>query len=171
MSRSAILCALSAAVVASSANAEVLSGSSNITETGQVFTYTFSNIDLSDGEGSLLVQGLGDYSIVPPSSETMTWDIDGIASGVGFGADAFDGTVDLFQNAVAQAWSISAADMAAITADGSLTITLTNSSAVNYFTDQPEDFLGFTLSYTSVPAPTGVAMLGLAGLVGARRRR
>jgi hypothetical protein len=78
--------------------------------------------------------------------------------------------VDLFQNAVGQSFSISAADMAAITADGVINITLTNSSAVNFFSDQPDDFVAFRLSYP-VPAPGALALVGLGGLAATRRRR
>ncbi len=157
----------------SSADIVTYEGSMNITQTGQQFVYNFSDVPLAIGEGTLTVYGLGDYSIVPPSSETMTWDLDGTATDIGFNEEAFEdpNNVDLFQNSVSQIWSVSLADMAAITADGSLTVTLTNSSAVNFFTDQPEDFLAFRLSYDAIPAPGSAAAIGAMGLLMARRRR
>ncbi len=172
MNRIGIACAIVGSACAGVASGQVvLSGSSNITATGQVFNYSFTDLDLSVGDASIRVFGLGDYSVVPPSSETMTWDIDGLASEVGFNASAFTGAIDLFQNAVDQTWTISAADMAAITADGTLNLTLVNSGAVNFFSDQPEDFLAFEITYTPIPAPASAALLGLGGLAVARRRR
>lgn len=172
MNRSMIACAIGMSACAGIASGQVvLGGSSSITATGQVFNYSFSGLDPSMGDATIRVFGLGDYSVVPPSSETMTWDIDGIASDVGFGEDAFEGPVDLFQNEVDQTWTIAAADMAAITADGMLNLTLTNATAVNFFSDQPEDFLAFQITYTAVPAPASAALLGLGGLAAARRRR
>ncbi|GAB5497332.1 MAG: hypothetical protein Phyf2KO_24120 [Phycisphaerales bacterium] len=149
------------------------SGSANITETGQEFVYTFNNVPLALSGGTLTVFGLGDYSIVPPSSETMTWDMEGIATDFGFNEEAFEdpNNVDLFQNQVTQTWEITFGDMAAVTADGSLTITLTNSSAVNFFVDQPDDFLAFRLSYDAIPAPGSAGVLAAMGLAVMRRRR
>lgn len=149
------------------------SGSANITETGQEFVYTFNNVPLALSGGTLTVFGLGDYSIVPPSSETMTWDMEGIASDIGFNEDAFEdpNNVDLFQNQVSQTWDVSFGDMAAVTADGSLTITLTNSTAVNFFADQMDDFLAFRLTYDTIPAPSSAGLLAALGLAATRRRR
>ena len=149
MNRIGIACAIAGSACAGIASGQVvLDGSSSITATGQNFAYLFDNLDPSIGDATIRVFGLGDYSIVPPSSETMTWSIDGIASDVGFNESAFEdpNNIDLFQNAVDQTWTISAADMAAITADGSLNLTLTNSTAVNFFSDQPEDFLAFEIT-------------------------
>ncbi len=173
MNRIGIACAVGVIACAGAAGAQtnIVSGSASITETGQEFTYSFVMQPGSVGEGTLRVFGLGDYSVVPPSSETMTWDVDGIASDVGFSADAFTGPIDLFQNAVDQTWTISAADMAAITADGVFTVTLTNAASVNFFVDQPEDFLAFELTYEIIPAPGSAALLGLGGLAAMRRRR
>ncbi len=166
-----VAAALAAACGSASAQFVELTGSQNITETGQTFVFTFDGLLPAASEGTLVIEGLGDFSVVPPSLETLDWDIDGIASGQGFDASAFSGTVDLFQNAVSQSWTISLADMVAITSDGSLTITLVASSAVNFYADQPEDFLSVNLSYTAIPAPGAVAVLGAGGLLAARRRR
>lgn len=163
------------AMVASCALAQPVefSGMSSITESGQMFTFDVAMAPASLGEGTLVISGLGDYSIVPPSSETMDWDLDGIASGRGFNASAFadPSNVDLFQNAVSQTFMISAADMAAITADGAFTLTIQNGSAVNFFANQAEDFIAYSLSYNAVPAPAALSVLGLGGLVATRRRR
>lgn len=156
--------------LAGAAHADVLYGMSSITQDGQVFVFDFAAVSLSDGAGVITVEALGDYSVFPPSLETMTWDVDGIASDVGFADSAFSGPVDLFQNHAIQSWTISAADMAAITADGLVTITLTNSSAVNYYSDQ-SDWISVTLEYPAVPAPAGAGLLTAAGLIAARRRR
>ncbi|MEL7483610.1 MAG: hypothetical protein AAFN41_04575 [Planctomycetota bacterium] len=176
MNRLHIACAAGAAVCAmgvgsAAAQTNLVSGMGSITEDGQSFEYSFFMQPGSVGEGTLRVFGLGDYSVVPPSSETMTWDVDGIASDVGFGPDAFEGPVDLFQNAVDQSWTISASDMAAITADGMFTVTLTNGTSVGFFPDQPDDFLAFELTYEIIPAPTSAAVLGLGALAATRRRR
>ena len=145
----------------------------SITSTGQSFTFEFTNIPAAIGSGTLLVEALGDYSIVPPSAETFGWDIEGIASGQGFNAGAFadPDNVDLFQNAVSQEFPLTAADLASITADGTITINAQNSSSVNFFTDQPEDFVRVTISYDAVPAPGAMGLLGVAGLAATRRRR
>lgn len=156
--------------LAGAAHADVLYGMSSITQDGQVFVFDFAAVSLSDGAGVITVEALGDYSVFPPSLETMTWDVDGIASDVGFADSAFSGPVDLFQNHAIQSWAISAADMATITADGLVTITLTNSSAVNYYSDQ-SDWISVTLEYPAVPAPAGAGLLTAAGLIAARRRR
>jgi len=162
-----------AAMTAGSASAGLvtLSDQANITADGQMFTFTFNSVPMSSGPATLTIDGLGDYSVVPPSSETMDWDIDGIVSGQGFDASAFTGPVDLFQNAVSQSWSISATDISAITADGSITITIQNGASVGSFPDQPDDFIRATLEYRDIPAPASMALLGTAGLVGVRRRR
>ncbi len=167
MQRSTIVGAL--CLCAGFAHADVLYGYADITASGQQFVFHFTDIGASIGAGTLTVEALGDYSVVPPSSETMTWDLDGVVSGVGFNAEAFSGPVDLFQNHVLQSWTISEADMASITADGMLTITLTNANAVNY-TPGAGDWISVTLDYP-VPAPAGALVLGAAGLVTARRRR
>lgn len=173
MNRTSIACAVGMIACAGAAIAQtnVVSGMGSITDDGQSFFYAFDTQPGSVGAGTIRVFGLGDYSLVPPSSETMTWDIDGIASDVGFGPDAFEGPIDLFQNEVDQSWTISAADMAAITADGMFTVSLTNSASVGFFPDQPDDFLAFELSYEIIPAPASAAVLGLGGLAAMRRRR
>lgn len=163
------LVALGALTVVSAASADTLTETASITSDGQVFVFEFDMVGLAAGAGSLTIEALGDYSIVPPSLETMDWDIDGIASGQGFAESAFIGPVDLFQSMVSQTWAITASDMAAITSDGMVTITLVNDSTVNANTPA-EDYITATLNYP-VPAPSGMAMLAFGGLVGARRRR
>jgi len=162
-----VLCA------AGAASAVDYNGFANITEGGQFFEFTFDAVPLAASAGTLQIDALGDYSIVPPSAETLDWNIDGIASGQGFADTAFadPNNVDLFQNAVSQSFTISLADMQAITADGSFTVQIQNGSTVGFFADQPEDFVSFTLSYTPVPAPGAVALLGLGGIAAVRRRR
>jgi MYXO-CTERM domain-containing protein len=172
----AIVAAAALAATAGVANANIpveLTGSENITETGQTFVFDFTNVPAALSDATLTIDALGDYSIVPPSSETLDWDVDGIASGQGFAESAFPDpdNVDLFQNDVKQSFNITLADMQAITADGSVTVTLVNGSSVNFFTDQPEDFVSFSLSYTGVPSPGAAGLLGLAGLAAIRRRR
>lgn len=173
MNKQALACAAIAACgsVASAQFTVMLTDSASITEDGQMFTFTFDMLPGAISAGSLTIDALGDYSVVPPSTETMDWDIDGIASGQGFEADAFSGPVDLFQNAVSQSWNISESDMAAITADGTLTITIQNAGSVGTFPDQPDDFVSVYLEYRAVPAPASAGLLALGGLVAARRRR
>ena len=145
----------------------------SITESGQSFTFEFTDVLSAVSEGTLLIEALGDFSPTPPSSETLDWSIDGIASGGGFNDSAFadPADTDLFQNAVSQEFTISLADMQAITGDGVVTIDLQASDAVNFFTDQPEDFVSVALTYTQVPGPAPAGVLALAGLAAARRRR
>lgn len=167
-------CAMGALLACSAAgDIVVYNDSASITESGQEFVYTFNNVPLALSGGTLTVFGLGDYSIVPPSSETMTWDMDGIATDIGFNEEAFEdpNNIDLFQNDVSQTWAVSFGDMAAITADGSFTLTLTNATAVNFFVDQPDDFLAFRLSYDAIPAPGSAGVLAAMGLAVMRRRR
>jgi len=163
----AIVCA------AGTASAVDLQGFANITEGGQFFEFTFDATPLAVSDGTLTIDALGDYSIVPPSTETLDWNVDGIASGQGFADSAFadPANVDLFQNAVSQTFTISLADMAAITADGMVTVSIQNGSSVGFFADQPEDFVSFTLSYDATPTPGAAAVLGLGGLAAMRRRR
>ena len=151
------------------ASADTLTETASITSAGQVFVFEFDMVGMSAGAGTLTIDALGDYSIVPPSSETLDWDIDGIASGQGFAESAFIGPVDLFQSMASQTWSISSSDMAAITADGMVTITLVNSGTVGP-NNPTEDYVTATLSYP-IPAPSAMALLGLGGLAAARRRR
>ncbi|GEM_PF-2503719 len=174
MNKIIITAAALTAASASAAFASIpvnLTGEENITATGQDFTFNFNGVPAALSEGVLTIEALGDYSVVPPSSETLTWDVDGVASGVGFDASAFSGPVDLFQNAVSQSFVISLADMQTITADGFVTVSLDNSDAVNFFTDQPEDFVKFSLSFTGVPTPGAAGLLAVAGLAAVRRRR
>ncbi|MEM7630342.1 MAG: hypothetical protein AAF356_13135 [Planctomycetota bacterium] len=172
-----MIAAVAVAACAGMASAQisvVLSGTQSITEAGQMFTFDFGAGDgvlEAISAGSLTVTALGDYSVVPPSSETMDWDIDGVASGQGFDAGAFSGPIDLFQNSVSQSFDISMADMIAITSDGSVTITIQNGSTVDFFVDQPEDFVSVSLEYRAVPTPGVAGLLGLGGLIAARRRR
>ena len=168
------IAALAAATTGSaSAGLVTLTSQASITQDGQAFVFSFPMNPTSASAGTLTIEALGDYSIVPPSSETMDWDIDGIASGQGFSADAFEdpNNVDLFQNAVAQTWTISESDMFAITADGDIMISIQNGASVGFFADQPEDFIRVTLEYREIPAPASLATFGIAGLMGARRRR
>ncbi len=157
------------AALTGAANADTLTETASITSDGQMFVFEFDMVGMAAGEGTLTIDALGDYSIVPPSSEVLSWDVDGIASGEGFAAEAFMGEVDLFQNLVSQSWSISAGDMASITADGMVTITLINDGTVGA-NNPGEDYITATLSYP-VPAPSAMALLGLGGLAAARRRR
>lgn len=165
-------CALGIASAASASIVVTLDGNQSITATGQVFQFDFTNVPAALSAGSLTIEVLGDYSPTPPSSETLTWDVDGVASGVGFEAAAFPGGGgDLFQNAAEQTFSIALGDMQAITADGLVTVTLTNSSAVNFFSDQPEDFVRFSLVFDAIPTPGAAGVLAIAGLAAVRRRR
>lgn len=155
------------------ASADVLSQQASITMTGQMFVFDFAGVGPSDGsDGSLLIEALGDYSPTPPSSEILDIDIDGV-----FMDFAFDpsrgGTVgtDLFQNMASQSYVVSGADLLSITGDGMVSMTLQNSSSVNFFTDQPEDFVRATLTYTAVPEPSSFALLGLVGLIGLAFRK
>jgi hypothetical protein len=168
MTRSTIALGAIAALTCA-ASADTLTETASITSDGQMFVFEFDMVGMSAGEGTLTIDALGDYSIVPPSSEVLSWDVDGVASGEGFAAEAFMGSVDLFQNLVSQTWTISAGDMAAITADGMVTITLSNALAVNA-NNPNEDYITATLSYP-IPAPSAMALLGLGGLAAARRRR
>lgn len=171
-----ITTAIAIGAIAGAAQASVpveLTASQNITESGQTFVFNFTNVPAALSGATLTIDALGDFSIVPPSGETLDWDVDGLASGQGFAASAFadPNSIDLFQNAVSQDFAISLNDMLAITGDGEITVTLQAADAVNFFSDQPEDFVGITLSYTGIPAPGAAGLLGLAGLAAARRRR
>ena len=146
----------------------------SITQTGQSFAFPFTNLAPNDASGgSLRIEALGDYSPTPPSLETLTVSIDGTQIGVAFNPaqGATIGT-DLFQNMGDQTFSIPAAQLFGFLADGALTINLQNSSAVNFFADQPEDFVRATLTYVAIPEPaSAVALLAPAALLIRLRRR
>ncbi len=164
---------LSCAFAASSFGQTVLFDSASITEAGQTFVFDFFDVDVSDGmAGTLVIDALGDFSATPPSSEILDIDVDGIFTDFAF--DPSRGAIigsDLFQNAATQTYTISGSDLSAITADGTVTITLDAASSVGFFTDQPDDFVSATLTYTSVPEPTTAAVIGLGGMAMLRRRR
>jgi hypothetical protein len=170
------LAAISLAILtayASLASGDILSDSASITESGQTFVFSFDNVGVSDGSpGALLIEALGDYSPTPPSTEILDIDIDGFF--VDFAFDPSRGAsigTDLFQNAASQSYQVSGADLLLITGDGSVTMTLQNSSSVGFFVDQPEDFVRATLVYNAVPEPaTGVWLLLGLGWIVARRR-
>lgn len=154
------------------ANADVLTQQASITEAGQLFNFNFAGVGLSDGsDGTLLIEALGDYSATPPSSEVLNIDLEGVF--VDFAFDPSRGATigtDLFQNAAMQSYTVSGADLLALTGDDSVTITLQNAGAVGFFPDQPEDFVRATLTYTAVPEPATLAMLSVGALALLRRR-
>ncbi len=173
--------ALAAAVTAGNANAVVLNATESQTVAGQDFVFDFSPVPGSAGAGSLTIHARGDYD-PGTATEFLTWDIDSL--GIGGNAGPTIGGTNIIQNNGIndvewdQLFAISAADMATITADGQVSISLDLNGDQSFgvgFWDSSA-FVEVTLSYDAadVPEPGTLAMFGLAlaGLgYGARRTR
>jgi hypothetical protein len=182
------------ALLAASANAGTVSYSLtkiNDPIDGQNFTFDFNSVAKSDGIGTLTISGKGDFG---GSGEFYTYSIEG-GAGIEITPTitAHHGTHD---KSFSDSFTFSAAQMAAWTADGMLSIFIDYPNKVSG--SQPEDpFLMVGWSYaeyippppppqiqtqtsqsqgggpSSIPEPGTLALfgLGIAGLGFARRRR
>ncbi|MBN2398080.1 MAG: PEP-CTERM sorting domain-containing protein [Deltaproteobacteria bacterium] len=147
---------------------------------GQTFTFTETAMvpSLSGGVFTIMAQGDYDWG---DANEYLDWDIDGVVSGTYWGPayspQFYDSTAPANDVSWFQTFAISTAQMDAILADDSFTVTITNSNDVEAV--QATDFVSYTLQYfdgsTSgppVPEPTTMLLLGagLIGLAGLRRK-
>ena len=102
------------------------------TQSGEGHTFSIAPASPALGSATLIIDAESDYS--PGSTETLEWTIEGIVSG-SFGSAAADEAIphpnDVNVYYIKKTYTISAAEMALITADGEITITLQNSSNVD----------------------------------------
>lgn len=157
------------------------------TTTGQDFSFTFTDMDLSAGPGTLSLYGSGDFNAL---NETFSISIDGNAIATNFHPTitGSNGNNDVDFSAI---FTISSGMMAAATANEAVTILIDYN--LNVSATQPDDpFIAMTLSYepyaapiqqtiapppppptSHIAEPTTLALfgLGLAGIGFARRRK
>jgi hypothetical protein len=164
-----------------------------ITSSGQQFNYQFAGLPTAGSSGSLGLWLNGDYS--GNAAETATLTVDGLGGALvigdssqwfGVSSDTIAG-VEVSNYASSQAspndallkweFSIDNATLAAILADGSLSVVLQNSASVAPLAETDEDYAWLSLWFlvdepAAVPAPGSLALCvaGLAGLAWRRRR-
>ena len=145
------------------------------TVAGQNFTFTFSPVPLSDGaDGTFRLHARGDYTWFPGSAsgpdEFVTWDIDGLVSGIDSPYLGSPVITEFGANDVEwqDTFTISGTLLTGITSDSAVTISVDLEDAVNmgYGSSQ---FMEVELTY--VPEPGTVLLLGLGGLAVLRKRR
>lgn len=141
------------------------------TVAGQNFTFTFSPVPLSNGaEGTFRIHARGDYTHFPGSasgpSEFVTWDIDGLISGVDSPYLGSPVITEFSANDVEwqDTFTISGDLLIDITSDSTVTITVDLENAVGY-----GEFMEVELTY--IPEPMTILLLGLGGLAAMRKHR
>lgn len=160
------------------------------TVAGQNFTFVFNPAGLSDGtDGTFTLHARGDYGDSNASArddENLDWSIEGIAGAgpVGsFNANGSGGVGGPFDSVIlhstsrdyefTRTYTISGADLLAITADNAVTISVDLGGSVG--TLELPRFVEVTLEYNMVPEPSSIALLGMGGLSlvghGWRRKR
>jgi hypothetical protein len=186
-------CALAVLALPSAARATTITFTdmAPFTEYAQVFHFDFSGAPPSEGEGTLRIDAQGDFTLgfgdpSDPFNEFLTWDIDGVTSGVAapdFGTPGpslcgpGEAPIMCLNKVIFHQYiTISALDMAAITADGQIHMTLMASLGINRFYDDEFEFVGVTLEYTEavpeIPEPSTMLLLASGlGLAGWRSRK
>lgn len=172
---SILCCAFALANVANAHASQVLPGQSwaattPLFEKEQVTYFLVENVP---GSVNAVVRGAvlelsakGDYSTAIPS-ESLSWSIEGIASGVGRpGTGVLIRASDSDDVEWKQQFSVNRKELEQIVADGVLEITLTNSPEVNIGFD-PSDYNAWRFVATATPVPVpGALLFGLFALVG-----
>lgn len=165
-----VLCVLMLATAADAATV-TLTDSAPQTISGQNFVFTFDSVPLSDGmDGTFRMHARGDYSL-STSTEFLTWNIDGLESDTTspvLGATvlhSFGGNDVEWE----ETYTISGADVTAMTSDSWVTISVDLESAVNVGW-AAEDWVEVNLTYT-VPEPTTLSLMAVSGLAFFRHRR
>ncbi len=162
---------------AGSASAVMITDQSAVTTGGQVFNYSFGGLSATSDAHVMTLFGRGDYTINAGSGagETASWDLDGLISGLVHTINTLPANVVVTEHSLqdvsfSATFSVLGATMAALTSDGMINVTLTNSSGVNVIS--ANSFLGFSLEPQAVPEPATLGLFGLGlAAIGFSRRR
>ena len=160
-------------IVATSAQAGVIFNEKQTwTTNGQVFSFNFVIAPTAGIGGELILHMRGDFD-GGQSNEDLDWDIEGVVGETNITDESAGSVVNNQIDSNVVEWSrtisIGAADMTAITANGSIDISVDWGGGVNCC----DKGIGYQEVTLHVPEPATMAIfgLGLAGLGYRRRKR